>query len=138
VHRIGRTGRAGASGLALTLVSREDIRLVGDIEKLIKKKIEIEAFDLDDERPRRPRRSFDEERPARRAADEAVAPDRAPRRAPEARHSDPFFDTPYEPSGSGEPSWDSAKNSAPAVVRQLAPNIRARKKTAALLGGGAR
>ena len=34
VHRIGRTARAGASGLAITLVSRDDSRLVADIEKL--------------------------------------------------------------------------------------------------------
>ncbi len=32
VHRIGRTGRAGASGLAVTLVSGSDARLVADIE----------------------------------------------------------------------------------------------------------
>jgi superfamily II DNA/RNA helicase len=61
VHRIGRTGRAGASGIAMTLVTREDARLVADIEKLIKKKIELEAIELDDDRPRRtafrPRRS---------------------------------------------------------------------------------
>jgi superfamily II DNA/RNA helicase len=30
VHRIGRTGRAGASGLAVTLVDRDDNRLVAD------------------------------------------------------------------------------------------------------------
>ncbi|MET0349394.1 MAG: DEAD/DEAH box helicase, partial [Rhizobacter sp.] len=53
VHRIGRTGRAGASGLAMTLVAREDARMVGDIEKLIKKKIELEALELDDAPPRR-------------------------------------------------------------------------------------
>ena len=64
VHRIGRTGRAGASGLAITLVSRDDTRLVDDIEKLIKKKIEIEPLELDDEAPPRrgPReRSRDDE-----------------------------------------------------------------------------
>src|SRR6185312_12954980 len=47
VHRIGRTGRAGQSGLSVTLVTREDARLVADIEKLIKKKIELEPFELD-------------------------------------------------------------------------------------------
>src|ERR1700710_2994972 len=59
VHRIGRTGRAGASGLAVTLVSREDARLVADIEKLIKKKIELEPIELDDAAPRpRPARAM--------------------------------------------------------------------------------
>ncbi|MDP1293699.1 C-terminal helicase domain-containing protein, partial [Klebsiella variicola] len=46
VHRIGRTGRAGASGLAVTLVTKSDARLVADIEKLIKRKIDLDAFEL--------------------------------------------------------------------------------------------
>ena len=37
VHRIGRTGRAGASGVAITLVTRDDARQMAEIEKLIKK-----------------------------------------------------------------------------------------------------
>ncbi|MDE3207457.1 MAG: DEAD/DEAH box helicase, partial [Pseudomonadota bacterium] len=40
VHRIGRTGRAGASGLAISLVCPEELKLLEDIEKLIKRKIE--------------------------------------------------------------------------------------------------
>ena len=66
-----RTGRAGASGLAVTLVTSHDARLVGDIEKLIKKKLDIEPFELEDDRPRRPRRGELEvprEAPAARAA----------------------------------------------------------------------
>jgi superfamily II DNA/RNA helicase len=43
VHRIGRTGRAGKSGSALTIVSRADARAVADIEKLIETKIEWQA-----------------------------------------------------------------------------------------------
>ena len=68
VHRIGRTGRAGASGLAVTLVDRDDVRLVGDIERLIKKKIELEPYELVDDRPRRPpprAREGGEDRPFR-------------------------------------------------------------------------
>src|SRR3978361_1803912 len=53
VHRIGRTGRAGASGLAVTLVSPSDTRLIGDIEQLIKKKIELEPIELDTSPPPR-------------------------------------------------------------------------------------
>ncbi len=35
VHRIGRTGRAGTSGLAISLVSREEERTLDSIERLI-------------------------------------------------------------------------------------------------------
>jgi superfamily II DNA/RNA helicase len=133
VHRIGRTGRAGASGLAVTLVARDDMRLVGDIEKLLKKKIELEPFELDDERPRRPpRRSFDDAEP--RPADTRPA-ERTAWRRPEPRTADPFFDTPYEPTGSGAPAWEAAKAAAAPAPRSASPNIRAKKKTAALLGG---
>jgi ATP-dependent RNA helicase RhlE len=40
VHRIGRTGRAGASGQAIMLMTAEEERLVLDIEKLVSKKFE--------------------------------------------------------------------------------------------------
>ena len=48
VHRIGRTGRAGSTGEALSLVCAEDRPLLGAIERLINKKIEVrsaEGFD---------------------------------------------------------------------------------------------
>jgi ATP-dependent RNA helicase RhlE len=41
VHRIGRTGRAGATGEALSLVCAEDRPLLGAIERLINRKIEV-------------------------------------------------------------------------------------------------
>ena len=40
VHRIGRTGRAGAEGLAISLVAQDEKGLLRDIERLIKRKIE--------------------------------------------------------------------------------------------------
>lgn len=45
VHRIGRTGRAGAEGQAISLVSADEIKQLTDIEKLIKKKIDREMID---------------------------------------------------------------------------------------------
>ena len=48
VHRIGRTGRAGESGLAISLVSADEIKQLGGIEKLTRKKIEqvfIDGFE---------------------------------------------------------------------------------------------
>ena len=43
VHRIGRTGRAGKLGVAVTIVSRADARSIDEIEKLIGEKIEWQA-----------------------------------------------------------------------------------------------
>ena len=43
VHRIGRTGRAGKLGVAVTIVSRADARSIDEIEKLIGQKIEWQA-----------------------------------------------------------------------------------------------
>ena len=40
VHRIGRTGRAGLTGEAISLVAPEDMEALAAIEKLIKKRIE--------------------------------------------------------------------------------------------------
>jgi ATP-dependent RNA helicase RhlE len=45
VHRIGRTGRAGATGQALSLVCAEDRPLLGAIERLINRKIEVRHVD---------------------------------------------------------------------------------------------
>jgi superfamily II DNA/RNA helicase len=130
VHRIGRTARAGASGLAMTLVARDDLRMVGDIERLIKKKIEIEPLELDDEPPRR---DFQRDR-ARRDGDERSArftPAR-PSFAALKTAADPFFDQPYEPPLVGATAAWELKQSAP--VRSLSPNIKPKKKVAALFG----
>ncbi|MDC3260651.1 DEAD/DEAH box helicase [Winogradskyella sp.] len=45
VHRIGRTGRAGASGEALSLVSADETSYLKNIEKLIAQKIPVEIIE---------------------------------------------------------------------------------------------
>ena len=48
IHRIGRTGRAGDKGKAITLVSADEFRLLKDIELLLDikiKRIEVEGFE---------------------------------------------------------------------------------------------
>ncbi len=165
VHRIGRTGRAGASGLAVTLVDRDDVRLVGDIERLIKTKIELEPYELVDDRPRRApyrereRERFDEapaqtdDAPAERLPERAdrfqdragAAPARAPREFDRPRRSaqapvDPFFEKPYEPPADAaeKPAWEQKGGAAAAPARGLSPNIRSKRKVASLLGGGSK
>ena len=158
VHRIGRTGRAGQSGLAVTLVAREDARLVGEIEKLLKKKIELEPFELDDgppprrearDRPRRDEGGEDRGRGVDREHERERERDRAPERfgsrsaeresyrprpAPVAP-TDPFFDRPYEASSAGgedAPAWE--RKASATTPSRLSPNIRSKKRVAALFG----
>ena len=45
VHRIGRTGRAGASGIAFSFCSREEQAYLKDIERLIKKAIPVKQWE---------------------------------------------------------------------------------------------
>jgi ATP-dependent RNA helicase RhlE len=66
VHRIGRTGRAGSEGSAISLVDREELKMLSDIERVLKREIprgKVEGFvapppsqrqTLDDDRPPRP------------------------------------------------------------------------------------
>ena len=45
VHRIGRTARAGESGKALSFCSEDEVALLRDVEKLIKRKVPIYEHD---------------------------------------------------------------------------------------------
>jgi superfamily II DNA/RNA helicase len=126
VHRIGRTGRAGASGLAITLAAERDTRGLADIEKLIKRSIEVRELRLEP-------RSRRDARPGERSADRrderrgGAAP-----RAPARSAQDPWFDKPYEVDPNANPGWEQ---SAAPGSRSSAPNIRTRRKVALLLGG---
>jgi len=84
VHRIGRTGRAGASGEALSLVCQDEIKLLAAIERLLKKDIPrvVEPgfetnFSLDTRNPNPPR-SASPRNNSRRPSENA------PRRNPQA------------------------------------------------------
>ena len=142
VHRIGRTGRAGASGLAVSFVASSDQRLVADIEKLIKTKIELEplAFE-EDQAPigrmndgRRMYREADESAPRERREPREF---RERREAPPHRQSsaprDPFFDQPYESTAASDaaPAWEAATKANPARGG-VSANIKPKKKVAAL------
>jgi ATP-dependent RNA helicase RhlE len=130
VHRIGRTGRAGASGDALSVYTEKDERLLADIEKLIKQTItrgELPGFV-------RPSRSRAPERSERYGSSERPAPERRARSdersarptgsSPRRDKVDPWFLKPYEPSVAAAP-----REAAPARVG------KPKQKIAALLGG---
>lgn len=51
VHRIGRTGRAGASGEAISLVAPEEVRMLAEIERLIKHNIEVADANFEQREP---------------------------------------------------------------------------------------
>ena len=148
IHRIGRTGRAGASGLAVSFVASSDQRLVADIEKLIKTKIEIEPLEFDEDTPRISEQGrINDGRRMYRESEDGRAPESSqPRERMERRERreytphrsppvsrDPFFDRPYEPSASAEsqPSWEAATRAQPAR-NGVSANIKPKKKIAAL------
>ncbi|MFV0678912.1 DEAD/DEAH box helicase [Ottowia sp.] len=138
VHRIGRTGRAGASGVAVTLVTKNDQRLMGELEKLLKKKIDVEHLAFEDEKPRgrqndgrrhwRGDETGDARDEVRRTRGDRQ---RTERRAPPVAPADPFFDQPYEaPAEVAEPAaWEQKARPARSG---LSANIKPKRKVAAL------
>jgi superfamily II DNA/RNA helicase len=90
VHRIGRTGRAGATGRAFTFVADEDAEAIANVEKLTGGPIPLFEMKLEgrDDRPAREDRPVREERPAREdrpAREERPARSERPRREDKPR-----------------------------------------------------
>ncbi|MBA5640395.1 DEAD/DEAH box helicase [Duganella sp. LX20W] len=139
VHRIGRTGRAGASGDAISIYSDKDERLLADIEKLIKQTIRRGTLDgftpgtsrggderHGDRRARRPADS-DSRAPATRMAERSPRPTSSYNGAgPRREKVDPWFLKPYEPA---------PRSAAPAAAPAAAAPAKSKQKVAALLGG---
>ncbi len=143
VHRIGRTGRAGANGLAVSFVAGSDQRLVADIEKLVKQKIEIEGLEFEENLPdiRRQGRINDGRRLYSHSRDDEGS-GRSSTRSGERRQEsarptpaapvDPFFDQPYQPADAATPpAWEVAAK-APTSGGRISANIKPKKRVAAL------
>jgi superfamily II DNA/RNA helicase len=128
VHRIGRTGRAGASGLTIMMMTGSDERSVAAIERLTKQKFETSVVTPPPRRERgrdeRERAGRDEARRPRRESPRAD--ERAPDRATPAP-ADDFFSRPYE---SGAPGAGT-----PPVAGEAPTTPRTPGRVAALLGG---
>jgi len=80
VHRIGRTGRAGAKGTAISFCDAEEKEYLRDIEKLITKKIQVvkdHPFPLIDNNPVKPvKQQFNRRTPNRFGSSKNLIPDR--------------------------------------------------------------
>jgi ATP-dependent RNA helicase RhlE len=139
VHRIGRTGRAGALGDALSLCSPNERKQLADIEKLIKRPLEVMVLKVDvpvrRESASAPRREERSGRPER--GEHRHARSEEPRRRStsfERSHTrqqpiDDFFLKPYEPSAAS--TRKTQDDAAAEAERKNTP----RQPLAALLGG---
>jgi ATP-dependent RNA helicase RhlE len=119
VHRIGRTGRAGASGIAISLVSEDEEKYFTEIEKLIKKSIPRETAQILSSKSDYLGGAKQEGRNVNHSP--ANTSNKSAKSHPQ-KNNDPWFDKPYEPSK---------------VVIENKTNTTASRKTplAALLGG---
>ncbi|MGC2047038.1 MAG: DEAD/DEAH box helicase, partial [Gallionella sp.] len=123
VHRIGRTGRAGASGKAISLVSPEEEKYLKEIEKLIRREIDKEVAVVP-----HTAKSGRSSRGEHREQSHAARGERSERghtarpAAPKKPAHDPWFDKPYEPSSSSTPAAQPAH-----------PSSKPKKQVAAIL-----
>ena len=118
VHRIGRTGRAGSKGEAISLYSEKDERLLKEIEKLTKRQLPLEKLT-----------DFEREKhvsPETGGTAYGKRFDRSPYKSVglEKKSKDPWFDQPYVPSAT-----KSDKESEKPALKTV------KKPIAALLGG---
>ena len=141
VHRIGRTGRAGASGQALSLMTDRDARSLAEIEKLTRRTLPVEDLMLPEVataergRPRERGRDRDDrdgraDRGERRGSSEGRREGRGGERAGRGGRApiDPLFSQPYVPSEASEAAETEARPSTTRAGQRP-------RKIAVLLGG---
>jgi len=150
VHRIGRTGRAGLTGEAISLVAPPDMEALAAIERLLKKKIDrvlVPGFQPDGgtvatlmgreargasrraetSRPMAPRPMAPRPTEPRPMEPRPMAPrPMAPK--PERPQGDPIFSKPYEPGA-------APAAPAPKPEETTQQSKRRQPQVAALLGG---
>ena len=113
VHRIGRTGRAGALGEAISLVSPDEEKFLAEIEKLIKREIPKEKTSVGKTN-------------ISKSSYQKPAFNNPNSRSSSKPSADPWFDKPYEPNG----TVAAAKPNKP-LIKTNAP----KREVAALLVG---
>lgn len=120
VHRIGRTGRAGASGVAISLVCEEEEKYLAEIEKLIKRSITRETIEIK-QTAKKVTKSAHTEEASSQSANESLSSNRQAAKSRQYVRKpsrDPWFDKPYEPSVVvAKPQYNaSSSNKAPVAA----------------------
>jgi superfamily II DNA/RNA helicase len=107
IHRIGRTGRAGMKGIAITLATREDSEAIGRIEKLTGLRIE---------RVSASGKALAQDNPL------AEAPKSEPRREPNReRRTEPKAERPAEPNREHPAEPKAERPTEPKIERAAKP-----------------
>jgi ATP-dependent RNA helicase RhlE len=101
VHRIGRTGRAGASGIAISLVSEDEEKYFSEIEKLIKKNI-----------PREKLLASETNNHVRKSTVKQDNKQKSNHKTSSRKNHDPWFDKPYEPEKTRSKQTEGSANVA--------------------------
>ena len=120
IHRIGRTGRAGSKGDAIALVDASEKRLLDDIERLMKRKLDVKPL------PEGSGASSGSTGSTSSARNSSTSS------AP-AKMSDPFFYMPYEPGTAKDLDANSSTTSATELKK--VGIVPAKPTVGALLGG---
>jgi len=147
VHRIGRTGRAGNAGLAVSLVCVDELKLLRDIERLLKREIPkqvLEGYEPDPSIPAEPiqkGRGGNPRRESRRTQEVGSGQRRAPSERSARPKREGGRERSVEARGSSEPPHRHPRR-RPAEAQGKPQHRHARggkrRETPALLGGGSR
>jgi ATP-dependent RNA helicase RhlE len=140
VHRIGRTGRAGSNGQAVSLVCVDEIKLLYDIERLLKREIEVKAvagFEVDPRIKAEPIENGRRAQATRAKVKSAPSGQRKPQhRAPQG--AKPASNTASNPSGQRKPQPRTGQSHTVQGAKPATNSSGQNQNRNAERGGGAR